>query len=70
MNVESWCQVEENAKASWLRAKRKHFPNAMKSTVFKTKLPDRFQLKGPAVNELSLADLPKLRRFPNKCELH
>jgi len=34
MNVESWCTVELNSKEDWLRANRKHNPNAFASSVF------------------------------------
>lgn len=67
MNVESWCQVEANPKASWERANRKHFPKAMKSTVFVKELPDRFAYKLKPPKEL-LEEIPKLKHFPQKCE--
>ncbi|CAH3027374.1 unnamed protein product [Porites evermanni] len=35
MNIESWCTVELNSKQDWLRANRKHNPNAFTSSVFK-----------------------------------
>jgi len=66
MNVESWCKVEANSSSSWLRANRKHFPNAMKSDIFKHTLPDRFEEKGPKVR---LEELSAKKHFPGKCEL-
>lgn len=68
MNVESWCQVEANSKQSWRRAKRKHFPDCLKSTVFNVKLPDRFDEEK---KENSLVDdIQKLRHFKEKCEFN
>ena len=68
MNVESWCQVEANAKESWLRANRKHFPKAMKSTVFVKELPDRFAYKLKPPKQL-LEEISRKKHFPQKCKL-
>ena len=65
MNIESWCRVEAKPEENWLRANRKHFPDAMKSSVFKFTLPDRFEVKGPKV---TLDELPKRTHFPQKCK--
>ncbi|XP_078000721.1 protein SPATA45 homolog [Glandiceps talaboti] len=34
MQRESWCAVERNSRQAWLRAERKHDPEAFQSRVF------------------------------------
>lgn len=66
MNVESWCLVEGDSKASWARANRKHFPHALESTVFDVKLPDRFDNRK---EQIPLEELAKRKHFKEKCKL-
>lgn len=69
MNVESWCVVEATPQQSWRRVHRKHFPNAMKSTVFGKKLPDRFaDMHTAKPSGIRVDELQKKRHFKEKCE--
>ena len=67
MNVESWCLVEATAKQSWKRAQRKHFPNALESTVFDKQLPNRFEERSAKI-KMEIEEEPKKKHFPEKCK--
>lgn len=69
MNTESWCRVESSSKEGWLRSQRKHYPNALKSTVFDPKKPDRFEeMHQDKVTGKSVDEIEKRKHFKEKCE--
>lgn len=67
MNVESWCLVEAAAKQNWQRSQRKHFPNALDSTVFDKQQPNRFEERSAKI-KMVIEEIPKKKRFPGKCK--
>ena len=69
MNIESWCQVEGNSNQKWMRSTRRHYDQALRSTVFQ----DGVAKEGGRV-DWSMAEKPdqeklaKKKHFQQKCE--
>ncbi len=65
MNVESWCLVEATSKQDWKRAQRKHFPNALDSTVFDKQISNRFEERSAKI-KMVIEEVPQKKHFADK----
>jgi hypothetical protein len=72
MNTESWCQVEGSSNQQWTRATRRHYEDALKSSVFektaKTSEGRMGWAKETKPDKLELHELAKRRHFQQKCK--
>ena len=69
MNVETWCKVEASPLENHLRTQRKHYPDALKSTVFDVHLPDRFSdMHTNKTSGMRVDEIQKRRHFKEKCK--
>ena len=69
MNIESWCQVEGNSNQKWTRSTRKHYEQALRSTVFQEGVArEEGRVDWSATNKPDQDKLAKKKHFQQKCE--
>lgn len=70
MNIESWCQVEGNSNQQWTRSTRKHYDQALCSTVLQEEVVhEESRVDWSTANKPDQNKLAKKKHFQQKCEI-
>lgn len=70
MNIESWCQVEGNSNQKWTRSTRKHYDQALCSTVLQEEVVhEESRVDWSMANKPDQNKLAKKKHFQQKCEI-
>ena len=69
MNVESWCQVEGSSNQKWTRSTRRHYEQALRSSVLQEEAaPEEGRVDWATGEKPQPEKLARKKHFQQKCK--